>query len=269
MPLWYWHCRLPTAALHCHLTYIARAVNTSHTVCIIATSRTLHWHGSNDRIRIPRWKTRPLNNGTLSGNNSAAWISSGNCRPIYTSLDIGSTCLKMAGLVKGQACHPEKFCLDTETRTFFRGWGELKLPFRNIGILLWQGAPEIGSTAFCRWTLLVLLWQIQRMQYRFNVTAGQYGCIHRFTSKNLSRYPLSFSPVDLTSLFHWNTKQLFLYLDAEYINKNGVSFGCCYWFTRDSIVCSGQKWSCRMGLHNSKKKRRCIETQESETKVYD
>ena len=33
-------------------------------------------------------------------------------------------------------------------------------------------------------------------------------------------YPLS---LDLTSLFHWNTKQLFLYLDAEYINKDGVS----------------------------------------------
>ena len=28
--------------------------------------------------------------------------------------------------------------------------------------------------------------------------------------------------VDLTSLFDWNTKQLFLYLSAEYTNAQGV-----------------------------------------------
>ncbi|KAH0589454.1 hypothetical protein H2248_005206 [Termitomyces sp. 'cryptogamus'] len=28
---------------------------------------------------------------------------------------------------------------------------------------------------------------------------------------------------DLTPLFHWNTKQLFLYLEAEYTNAKGVS----------------------------------------------
>ena len=30
--------------------------------------------------------------------------------------------------------------------------------------------------------------------------------------------------VDLTPLFHWNTKQLFLYLEAEYTNGEAVSF---------------------------------------------
>lgn len=28
--------------------------------------------------------------------------------------------------------------------------------------------------------------------------------------------------LDLTPLFHWNTKQLFLYLEAEYTNSQGV-----------------------------------------------
>ncbi len=28
---------------------------------------------------------------------------------------------------------------------------------------------------------------------------------------------------DLTPLFNWNTKQLFLYLEAEYVNTEGVS----------------------------------------------
>jgi hypothetical protein len=33
-----------------------------------------------------------------------------------------------------------------------------------------------------------------------------------------------FKPTDLTPLFHWNTKQLFLYLEAEYTDTKGVSF---------------------------------------------
>ena len=35
---------------------------------------------------------------------------------------------------------------------------------------------------------------------------------------------------DLTPLFHWNTKQLFLYLEAEYENAQGVSLSLtlCY-----------------------------------------
>ena len=32
------------------------------------------------------------------------------------------------------------------------------------------------------------------------------------------------SSVDLTPLFNWNTKQLFLYLGAEYTNEQGVRF---------------------------------------------
>lgn len=35
---------------------------------------------------------------------------------------------------------------------------------------------------------------------------------------------------DLTPLFNWNTKQLFLYLEAEYTNAQGVSFLIKQWF---------------------------------------
>jgi len=38
---------------------------------------------------------------------------------------------------------------------------------------------------------------------------------------------------DLTPLFHWNTKQLFLYLEAEYTNKQGVKNEVVIW---DRIV---------------------------------
>ncbi|KAG6917820.1 hypothetical protein DXG01_000880 [Tephrocybe rancida] len=38
---------------------------------------------------------------------------------------------------------------------------------------------------------------------------------------------------DLTPLFHWNTKQLFLYLEAEYINAKGVKNDVVIW---DRIV---------------------------------
>lgn len=39
---------------------------------------------------------------------------------------------------------------------------------------------------------------------------------------------------DLRPLFHWNTKQVFLYLTAEYQNRNGVS---CHFFFPDSRAC--------------------------------
>jgi len=35
---------------------------------------------------------------------------------------------------------------------------------------------------------------------------------------------LTFETTDLTPLFNWNTKQLFLYLEAEYTDTKGVSF---------------------------------------------
>ncbi|KZT29087.1 signal peptidase 22 kDa subunit [Neolentinus lepideus HHB14362 ss-1] len=38
---------------------------------------------------------------------------------------------------------------------------------------------------------------------------------------------------DLTPLFHWNTKQLFLYLQAEYVDSKGVPNDVVIW---DSIV---------------------------------
>lgn len=38
-----------------------------------------------------------------------------------------------------------------------------------------------------------------------------------------SDYTQNFDMSDLTPLFNWNTKQLFLYLEAEYDNTKGVS----------------------------------------------
>ncbi|KAH8830775.1 signal peptidase subunit [Flagelloscypha sp. PMI_526] len=39
--------------------------------------------------------------------------------------------------------------------------------------------------------------------------------------------------LDLSSLFHWNTKQLFVYLEAEYENTNGISNNVVIW---DKII---------------------------------
>ncbi|KZS97496.1 signal peptidase 22 kDa subunit [Sistotremastrum niveocremeum HHB9708] len=39
--------------------------------------------------------------------------------------------------------------------------------------------------------------------------------------------------LDLTSLFHWNTKQVFLYLTAEYTNAQGTQNEAVFW---DRIV---------------------------------
>jgi len=52
----------------------------------------------------------------------------------------------------------------------------------------------------------------------FNITAGA-----RLRVKYISNFDLGFAGVDLTPLFNWNTKQLFLYLEAEYKNTKGVS----------------------------------------------
>ena len=53
----------------------------------------------------------------------------------------------------------------------------------------------------------------------FNITAGVY--LSRF---GMEKMPNTWFFVDLTPLFHWNTKQLFLYLEAEYTNGQAVSF---------------------------------------------
>jgi len=54
----------------------------------------------------------------------------------------------------------------------------------------------------------------------FNITAG--GCRLDLVF-GLGKMP-TIDSVDLTPLFHWNTKQLFLYLEAEYTNGQAVSF---------------------------------------------
>ncbi|KAF9474243.1 signal peptidase 22 kDa subunit [Pholiota conissans] len=64
----------------------------------------------------------------------------------------------------------------------------------------------------------------------------------KVVSSNARRYPnkkqdLAFVhfniTADLTPLFHWNTKQLFLYLEAEYTNSQGVKNEVVIW---DRIV---------------------------------
>ena len=49
----------------------------------------------------------------------------------------------------------------------------------------------------------------------FNVTAGSIPAV----SHECLYLPIA---PDLTPLFNWNTKQLFLYVSAEYENKQGV-----------------------------------------------
>ena len=49
----------------------------------------------------------------------------------------------------------------------------------------------------------------------FNLTAGQ--CRRGLLGDSTD------VPPDLTPLFNWNTKQLFLYVSAEYESKQGVS----------------------------------------------
>ena len=51
----------------------------------------------------------------------------------------------------------------------------------------------------------------------FNLTAGTT------SHPSSSLGPFSHYILDLTPLFNWNTKQLFLYVSAEYENKRGVS----------------------------------------------
>ena len=43
---------------------------------------------------------------------------------------------------------------------------------------------------------------------------------------------------DLTPLFHWNTKQLFLYLQAEYVDAKGVKNEVVIW---DRIIHSKER----------------------------
>lgn len=37
---------------------------------------------------------------------------------------------------------------------------------------------------------------------------------------------------DLRPLFNWNTKQLFVYLEADYTNAQGVRHACPVWLCR-------------------------------------
>lgn len=49
------------------------------------------------------------------------------------------------------------------------------------------------------------------------------GLIHSYPLRNSLPCLQSLFSLDLTSLFNWNTKQLFLYVSAEYTNPQGVS----------------------------------------------
>ncbi|KAL1734766.1 signal peptidase 22kDa subunit [Schizophyllum commune] len=55
---------------------------------------------------------------------------------------------------------------------------------------------------------------------------------HRCSSRSVLTLGLT-SPVDLSPLFHWNTKQVFVYLQAEYTNSQGVHNEVVIW---DKII---------------------------------
>lgn len=44
----------------------------------------------------------------------------------------------------------------------------------------------------------------------------------RVSGSGMRRLSCPYATADLSPLFNWNTKQLFLYLDAEYTNAKGV-----------------------------------------------
>ncbi|KAF5354594.1 hypothetical protein D9758_011219 [Tetrapyrgos nigripes] len=53
---------------------------------------------------------------------------------------------------------------------------------------------------------------------------------HRYPRKKMENGFVNFNiTADLTPLFHWNTKQLFLYLEAEYQNTKGVNNSVVIW----------------------------------------
>lgn len=62
---------------------------------------------------------------------------------------------------------------------------------------------------------------------QFNISAGERIVV-------LNDHLVTFGFTDLTPLFHWNTKQLFLYLEAEYENVQGVCILFSHHFLADS-----------------------------------
>ncbi|PPQ67490.1 hypothetical protein CVT25_006031 [Psilocybe cyanescens] len=99
-------------------------------------------------------------------------------------------------------------------------------------------------SAFLSSCMMTLLAAIALSSFLF--TANPQGDLAissiKVVSSNARRYPnkkqdLAFVhfniTADLTPLFHWNTKQLFLYLEAEYANKKGVKNEVVIW---DRIV---------------------------------
>ncbi|KDR76270.1 hypothetical protein GALMADRAFT_96780 [Galerina marginata CBS 339.88] len=101
-----------------------------------------------------------------------------------------------------------------------------------------------NGSAFLSSCMMALLAAIALSSLLFNANPqGDIGISSiKVVSSNARRYPnkkqdLAFVhfniTADLTPLFHWNTKQLFLYLEAEYINKQGVKNEVVIW---DRIV---------------------------------
>ncbi|KAF4613711.1 hypothetical protein D9613_007780 [Agrocybe pediades] len=99
-------------------------------------------------------------------------------------------------------------------------------------------------SAFLSSCMMTLLAAIALSSFLF--TATPHGDLTissiKVVASNARRYPnkkqdvafMNFNiTADLTPLFHWNTKQLFVYLQAEYTNKQGVKNEVVIW---DRIV---------------------------------
>ncbi|KAF8149877.1 signal peptidase 22kDa subunit [Crassisporium funariophilum] len=101
-----------------------------------------------------------------------------------------------------------------------------------------------NASAFLSSCMMALLAAIAISTFVF--TANPQGDLSiasiKVVSSNARRYPnkkqdlafINFNvTADLTPLFNWNTKQLFLYLEAEYMNAKNVSNNVVIW---DRIV---------------------------------
>lgn len=66
-----------------------------------------------------------------------------------------------------------------------------------------------------------------RSGHLYGSMSSQVRCIHDHASLRAAHLFLSVNtfwhPIDLTTLFNWNTKQIFVYITAEYTNSRGVS----------------------------------------------
>ncbi|KII92716.1 hypothetical protein PLICRDRAFT_51079 [Plicaturopsis crispa FD-325 SS-3] len=100
-----------------------------------------------------------------------------------------------------------------------------------------------NTSAYMSSCLMALLGLIALSSFVFtaepkgDLAASVRVCVHfsrRFAHRDQEFAFVNFNvSADLTPLFHWNTKQLFLYLGAEYTNAQGVKNEVVIW---DRIV---------------------------------